>query len=337
MDIFDLQYRFFVVDERPYCLWDTNISDRVLKFLDSVDPSYYEYLANTHSQALSGDDSQRAALAIRAAYSQALETLFALICAAIQAPQCVPAWMASYRNQDLKNVVSKIHNNLPIQSLLVQDRLSWETVSAIIHTSLIMEDKERESKVKEVFGRLWSHFASDFLDDAFTIEYNSIKHGLRIRPGGFSLAIGAQEKPGIPAPPEKMQLLGKSEFGSSYLTLERIGVLSHHIRLRHPHRNWNPEDMAWGLHLISLSIFNVLSALKILNGVSAENVKFQWPTDDSIFDEPWKRSKTIGVIAMTGMDVLIPEIYIKQFTKETILSNYRNGKDAGVRRIKLNS
>lgn len=154
-----------------------------------------------------------------------------------------------------------------------------------------------------------------------------------MRPGGFSLAIGIEDSPGVPAPPEKMRLLGQSEFGSGYLVSEKIGDLKHHVHMTRHHRNWNPEDISWGLCMASMSISNIQSALKILNGVPADQVQFNWPSDFSTLLKPWKRSVQMGITSMTGFDVAIRLEFIDPFSKDTILRQYQAGKDAGILRI----
>jgi hypothetical protein len=333
----DLQYSFFLVDERPFCVWDIDLKKRSIEFLESLDPSYFEYVANINLQNIDDGDnarskeSQHAALAMRTAYSQALETLFALISASVQAPRCVPAWINLYRSYELRNVVDKIHNYKPLLSQIRFDVLEWSTISEITFQSLVVEDKEKEAAIKTGFSRLWSRFASDFLDEGFTDEYNSIKHGLRVRPGGFYIAMGPQNKPGQPA--EKMTLFGKSDFGSGYLTADRIGDLKHHVQMKQHHRNWNPEDIAWGLHMASISISNVQSAIKVLNGIQPDQVQFHWPEDLSSLLEPWKRSRHIGVTSMSGFGVLIQPNFIEPFSKEKIIADYKEGKDVGIRHL----
>jgi hypothetical protein len=332
----DLQYSFFLVDERPFCLWDIDLKKRNLQFLESLDPSYFEYVANLHIQNISEDDarnkeSQHAALAMRTSYSQALETLFALISAFIQAPRCIAAWINLYQNHELRNVIDKIHNRKPLLSQIKFELLSWSSIAEIVFQRLVFEDKEKEAAIKNGFAQLWSRFASDFLDKEFTREYNSIKHGLRVRSGGFSFAMGPQSKPGAPA--EKMTLLGKSDFGSGYLTDDKIGDLKHHVQLKRHNRNWHPEDLGWGLHMAAMSISNIQSAIKILNGVQPEQVQFHSPTDLSAFLEPWKHSVKIGVTSMSGFGLLIQPDYIEPFSKERILTGYKDGKDAGIRHL----
>jgi hypothetical protein len=333
----DLQYSFFLVDERPFCLWDIDLKRRSLEFLESLDPSYFEYVANVNLQNVGdGDDarskeSQHAALAMRTAYSQALETLFALISASIQAPRCVPAWINLYRSYELRNVIDKIHHYKPLLSQIKFEILEWSSVSDIIFQSLVLEDKEKEVAIKTGFARLWSRFASDFLDEGFTREYNSIKHGLRVRPGGFSFAMGPQSKLGVPA--KKMTLLGKSDFGSGYLTADKIGDINHHLQMKQHHRNWNPDDIAWGIQMASMSISNVKSSIKILNGVHPEQIQFTWPADLALLLEPWKHSHHIGVTSMSGFEILIQPNYIEPFSREKIISNYKEGEDIGIRHL----
>lgn len=338
-DALDLQYSFFLVDERQFCLWDIDLKKRNIEFLESLDPSYFEYVANLYSRNTGDSDetqnkeSQHAALAMRTAYSQALETLFALICAFIQAPRCISAWINLYKSYELRNVIDKIHNHKPLLSQITLQSPSWSSISEIIFQGLVIEDKEQEAAIKTGFAQLWSRFASDFLDNEFTREYNSIKHGLRVRPGGFSITVGPQNKPGEPTPTEKMILVGKSDFGSGYLAADKIGNLSRHIQMKRHHRNWSPEDIGWGLHIAAMSISNVLSGIKVLNGVHSEQVQFNSPTDLSAFLEPWKRSVQIGVTSISGGEILIQPDYIEPFPKERIPAGYKDGQDSGIRHL----
>src|SRR5687767_11979647 len=270
MGTVDFQYALFLVDERAFCLWDQDIKKLNLDFLNGIDPEYFEYLADTNFEQLGverEDVHQHAALAIRTAYSQGLETLFALIFASLQAPHCVPAWMNLYKNSELYDLVRKVSKYERILSLLREQIITWETLSNVVHESLILEDKDKEKSIKNGFGRLWSRFATIYLQHGFSEEYNSIKHGLRVKSGGFSLSMGVEDQPGVPSPPERMVLIGKSKFGTSYYTSEQIDDLKRHIQITRNSRNWDPEDMVWGLKLISTSISNIISALKIFNGV----------------------------------------------------------------------
>jgi len=338
MNTIDFQYGFFIVGERPFCLWDHDIKKINLQFLNSIDAGYFEYLADTNFEKL-GDENeevhQYAALAIRTAFSQGLETLFALNFAFIQAHHCVAAWMNLYKNNELYELIRKVSKHEKILSLLKIQYIDWVALSNIILDSLVLDDKDKEKEIKSGFGNLWSQFASIYLQDGFSNEYNSIKHGLRAKAGGFSIAIGREDEPGVPPPPEHMVLMGKSKYGTSYTSVEEIGDLKRHIQITKNSRNWDPEDMVWGLNLISLSILNTISALKILNGTSAEEVQFHWPSDLEVFKEPTKRVSSIGVTSMSGFGTPIPKEIVTNFSKEEITQKYLTGELLGGKRFKI--
>ncbi len=330
-NVLNLQYRFFVVDERPLCIWDKDIRQKTLKFLETIDPGYFDYIGNVHWQTLSQGDkstdkeSQYAALALRTTYSQALETLFALICAAIQAPWCVPAWINTYKNEELRKLVEKIHTQKSISSLLGVESPSWSSVCAFIFQHCHFENEAQKSAVQAGFAQIWSYFAQDFLDKGHSEEYNSIKHGLRVRSGGFKLSVGIPDEPGVPLPADKMEIVSDSEFGSSFLVKEKIGREKYHIYLKEKHRNWNPKDIALGLRLASISISNIQSTLQFMNGVS--EVKFKYPADFTALNQ-WE-----GCTTITTHEIQILPEFIIPFTKEEISSGYKTTKSFGVRKI----
>jgi hypothetical protein len=249
-----LEHRVFVVDESPYCLWGWgDLRALNLAFLEGIEPTYFQYLAEVHTRDTTREEEQKAAIALRTAYSQGLETLFALLGATVQAPGCAIGWVTKYTNRDLDNLVRKIHERKPILSIFRASALSWDTIAETIHSQLALEDKEKEAKIKAGYGRLWMRHAHDFIDRTNSQEYNSIKHGFRVKPGGFWMSIGAEEKPGVRAPKEKMTLLGKSDYGSSFWIPEALATnkkLRHHFRLNRQFKNWNPVDLAFGLHLL---------------------------------------------------------------------------------------
>ena len=75
-----------MVNREPYCLWDTDLIGRSREFLKGLDPEFFEYSLNVHLEAR---DQQRASVALRLALHHALETLFSLLGAYIQAPDLV--------------------------------------------------------------------------------------------------------------------------------------------------------------------------------------------------------------------------------------------------------
>ncbi len=309
----------FVVNETPYACWDWELQRKNLEFLDGIDAEYFKYAAEANLGHLEGDNKHRAALALRLSYSQGLETLLALLCSLVQSPECVIGWMLSYKNSELRNVVRKISDREDVYSMLKDKPVTWELLARHVHSPLNF-DEEKRKWIQKGFKHLWSQFAHDFLDESSSNEYNSAKHGMRARAGGFYLAVGPEENPGVPAPPEKMQSLGGSEFGTSFFIRERIVENNNtNFRPRRHSRNWHPENLANGLILLSTSINNVVDFLRMINGVKPEKCRFMTPNSEAAFEQPWKHS--VGV-NNASFDLIIKPSDISPFAKKDILSTY---------------
>ena len=203
---------------------------------------------------------QRAAVALRVAYGQGLETLFAFLCATLQAPESVLGWLVHYANRDLQAVVSKI-DKWEIIPYATPDNADLLAVYRWDDYPRPWRAPERVSAIREAFGNLWAGFASEFLNQLSQDEYNSIKHGLRARFGPSFAAIGAQEAHGTPASDDQMHVLYSSEFGSSVYTAEKIGPSSYHFHALRYNRSWMPGHFVTALPLISLSLDQIVCYL----------------------------------------------------------------------------
>jgi hypothetical protein len=84
-----------------------------------------------------------------------------------------------------------------------------------------------------------------------------------------------------------------------------------HFRTVHHSVNWNLVCMAGRLRLISMSICNVLSFLKIFNGKEPSSVKFTRFSDASLFDEPWQNSTGV---TQASFDLPVTERDIRRVT-----------------------
>jgi len=318
-----VSYVEFAINETPYCFWDLDPYRQSLDFINRIDPRYFEHVADLHGQFLDGDEKQYAAAALRIAYSHGLESLFALLCATAQAPDCIIGWLLKYKNQELFEVVRKINRRESIYSKLPDKPVTWEYLSNLVFAGLNTGDPEKDSLTRNSFALLWERFASDFLDEKLGYEYNSIKHGLRARMGGFYLSIGKEDVPGVPAPPERMQVVANSVFGSSFFIPLRLHD-SRNFSVIHQGLNWNPEKYIYALKLISASINNVIASLKIFYGVPANQVEFIWFKDDSAYEEPWKQNTGITSMAMSPP---FTENDVSPLSKEDILSVYDEKKE----------
>lgn len=289
----------FVVNETPYACWDWELQKKNLEFLAGIDASYFKYVSEINIANIENEDKHKAAIALRLAFSHGLETLFALLCSAVQAPQCSIGWLLSYKNSELISLVRKISKCEPCYTRFKISPITWNELAKYIHGNLEYDQEKREW-IQRGFGNIWTELAYEFTDAKFTLEYNGIKHGLRARPGGFHLAVGFEETPGIPAPPEKMQSLGGSTFGSTYFVKEHtIPTDKLNFRPRRHSRNWSPQNLANGLFLISMSIQNITSWLRMVNGAPPNKCRFEHPTSEDVFELPWKES-----VGITNSSVL---------------------------------
>ncbi len=134
--------------------------------------------------------------------------------------------------------------------------------------------------------------AYEYLDKNYIDEYNSLKHGFRIKAGGFGLSIDLEHQYGLPPPDDEMKLIGHSEYGASFIRLESIfpEKKNRSLRSRRISLNWKIEKVTLLIQLISMSINNVVSALKFVNGYSPTSLKFTRPSKDDDFDKPWRHS-----------------------------------------------
>ena len=159
--------------------------------------------------------------------------------------------------------------------------VTWHSLAKLVHSNLA-KPEDRKKEIHEAFGRLWEHFASDFLADLFIAEYNSFKHGFRARAGGFVLKAGIEPSYGVSPPESQMQVVGGSEFGASFFVLERIEgspvpakKVDHHFHLTLQNLNWRPESMLQALQSLSMSVNNLVSFLKIVSGRPGKDCRSQ--------------------------------------------------------------
>jgi hypothetical protein len=41
-----MQYCKFAVDEKPFCVWEWDLRERNLEFINNLDPAYFSYLCS---------------------------------------------------------------------------------------------------------------------------------------------------------------------------------------------------------------------------------------------------------------------------------------------------
>ena len=154
-------------------------------------------------------------------------------------------------------------------------RLTWQEIARIVFNSYL-PGTDKQQKTIELFAVLWQRLSHEYLDVNHINEYNCIKHGLRLRAGGFSLAVGEEKEYGVSPPPSEMQMIGHSAYGSSFFVLKPVGDIkgNRSVTSRRFSLNWKIEKVTLLLQLVSMSINNITSALMIVNGIKPEICKF---------------------------------------------------------------
>lgn len=311
-----LHNSIFVVNEEPYRIWEVDLPKRNMEFLNSIDVEYFDYVIKTH---LETEDEKRASIALRITLHHAIETLFLLLGAYIQAPDCAYAWIVKCSNKELRDFVSKVSGlSNSLFTKLNTEKVSWEEVAKSVFRCYQPETERNKNTVK-LFASFWNGLAHEYADQNHVDEYNSLKHGFRVRSGGFALAIGLEHEYGVPPPEDEMQFIGQSDFGTSFFKIEPIGngKGNRNLRSRRTSVNWKIEMVILLDQLVSMSINNVVSALKIANGAKSGTCKFLRPQEDADFEKPWQY--TPGVTSCS-MDFVIDETQVTSATRQELLN-----------------
>ena len=173
---------------------------------------------------------------VESAIDHVFKRTLTLVCAAIQAPGCVPAWIQRCSTPQLRELTEQISKGSCVAPNPWNLRpISWD---AIAEKMIAFGDAgpEELTELRSEFAGLWTRLASDWLAQVGINEYNSIKHGMRVRPGGFSIAVGVEHEYGVAPPPEEMKFIGGSDFGTSFFHAEPVANAPNnsrtHFRIR---------------------------------------------------------------------------------------------------------
>ncbi len=287
---------FFVGDE-PYCLWEVDLQQETLRFLKSIDTEYIDYLLEVHLEA---EDEARAASSIRIAYHHSLETLFSFLCALLQVPSCPQAWISKCSNSQLRLVVKRIEQgDQTLQTPLSINQVNWLSLARVVVERVTLH-QDRKEKLVNHFADLWSRLAAEFVDEHRTLEYNSIKHGFRVSHGGFALSAGLEYSYGVSPPEEEMKPIGASEFGTGFKRIRQASSSKGErgLRTEQISINWKIEKIAPLLQLISMSLCDVVRALRLLNGDTSDKIRFVAPQSYEDFQRPWSHEPPINNFTM---------------------------------------
>jgi hypothetical protein len=312
-----LEHIAFLVDDDPFEFYGY-LRRENRRFLKGIDHLYWIYQAEVHEPHLTdAKDRQRAAAALRLAYGQGIEMLFALLGATLQSPKFPLGWMMAYRNHHLRSVVAKIQNEEPIRKFL---RLpgTWEGLSECVHQYVRAEMRTPDCDIVQEFAKLWRNLAHAFLDENFEPEYNNVKHGMRAHIGGFSFKMKSPE-----AGPDDWTTIGESDFGATFRKASKVERTKHSYDIVHVTRAWLPQQFVGCLKLIAMSVQNIASRLLVASDARSSDVQFSVPVDRELFSAPWREWSPVS--QMTMPEGIKPET-VSERSADAIRRNYDVGK-----------
>lgn len=314
-----MQSSIFAVNDEPFCLWEVNLPARTRAFLEGIDPEYFDYVLQAHT---STEDEKRALVAIRLSLHHSIEALFSLLGSFVQAPDCPYAWIAKCSNSELREFAERVSKrDSSLITKLNIGGIDWSTIAGAVF-STYQPGTQRQTDTIECFARLWGALTGELVNQANVDEYNAMKHGFRARPGGFALAVGIEPSYGVAPPDSEMKTVGQSDFGATFLKIETIGPnrASRHIRSRQTSVHWSLERVVLLQQLVYMSINNVVTALKVVNGYAASTCRFLRPENDTDFEKPW--SYGTGVTSI-NFDYVLDESCLPIVTKAELLAKLR--------------
>ena len=314
-----MQSSVFAVNDEPYCLWEVDLAARTRAFLDGIDPDYFDYVLQAHTNT---EDEKRALVAIRLSLHHATETMFSLLGSFVQAPNCPYAWIAKCSNMELREFAERVsREDASLATRLNIPSISWTSVSNAIFATY-QPGTDRQKDTIGCFAHLWGALAGELVNQVHVDEYNALKHGFRARPGGFALAVGVEPMYGVFPPDSEMKTLGQSAFGATFLKIESLGSTKggRHIRSRQTSVNWSLERVVLLMQLVYMSINNIVSALKIVNGYAPSACRFLRPENDVDFEQPWTYSPGVTSI---NFDHILDERLFPAVTKADLLAKLR--------------
>lgn len=266
--------KLFMVSNKPLALWGTNLDRANRAYLDDVDGDFFTSVAETLYEEAKGRgrSAKRAKIALRFIYLNSLETLFALLSASIQAPDCVLGWLMKYRISDIRTVLQAINRNEYVYNKWELKTLNWESVFRALFP--LSEKINHFDQIEIAFCKAWKMLSRDFLNDISRNEYNSIKHGLRCR---FNPQVALTiTNNGI-----STRFRG-SRSGLSFPVVSEIEgfdkKFSHcNFTYSNVYKSWYPYKLLSRIRLISISINNIANVVKRINHQGKLKISFLSP------------------------------------------------------------
>lgn len=331
----------FCIIEKPYMIWAADVRADNEHFLTRLDANLYYRVAHNIIGARqrdeeaecaatdeNGDDQARKDVSTlsRLLWHHGMETLVMLLGAYIQAPSAVHAYFLKSKTEDAAQMAGFLsREECPKYHRLEGGPFSLVSLLKDIHRCAGWQ--QQHDTIVERFVRALRDMLNDYVGEKHRAEYNSIKHGLRASHGRFALAVGIQEAPGIPAPPEAMQMVGFSRDASFFEIVRplsnatkqqsKINFMTEKVSI-----SWSLEKVLMELQLLSLLLHNTVSALRIVGGVPTGSVTFNKIANDEEF---WKGYFQIGSdgVPTASFAPMIDARHVSLATDKQVFDSYK--------------
>jgi len=314
----------FMVHDTPYYLIGNDIIKLNLRFLKDFQPEYFhetsKVLFSSFQTSKNKKEKNYLASQIKTLYHQAVETFFAYLFGSLQAPLCIIAWLQLYRIKSLREFVEIINTDTSFPYFKISlKKYSWFQLSKQFNF-FKHEDEQIHNNIINGYAKFWRKIADDIINEDKYVEFNQIKHGFRIKPGGFSLYIQEEVKKGKNNNPIIPVLSG--EFGSTIYKPEfyisndkRTNILS----LSTISNNWNIDFYIKSLELLEYSLKNIKSFLIGLVSNTLNEQLFYFPDDINLFDEV---NASSNPISSSKLNNNFENLDLTDFNKSDVKKSY---------------
>lgn len=312
----DVRGHSVAVGTKFHVVWDVDHLETQRSFLEKIDADYFQYCSDTHATQLETGNRERAEIALRFNYSHAIECLFSLIGAAVQAPFCPAGWITIASNPTLYSLVKAISQREVMPNALNLEYLHWPAVVRSLNPAAAEDDVSKEHH--DAVERLWRYLASQFLDDDFREEYNSIKHGLRVRSSPSFFNMGIEPSPGVPS--QHMVRWAESNSDSNFL--RKAALKKYQWQLRDGRSNWDPKNFVNLMPVIVRSIRNLRDLLLGQNGADISSISFSMFTAAEVDDALAFRKSDRNV--KFSVWTIVPRQGLQDLAQEDIKADYES-------------
>jgi hypothetical protein len=256
------------VGEKPFRVWRSESPFRDGDPLLGMRPDLHVAACEPLKNILAVDPkNDQATLGLRLHYGLAQEAFFALLFAALQAPEVPTTWLLLYTTPDLLGLIERFARGKDLPSVLrCPDPGSWESLAETLVPKCVLDDSTNRRRIRRL-GCFWAEWAAEQSNGETRAEFNSLKHGLRLRSASPFLSIAGHQIEG-------------DEHGSWFA---RAACSGPDVVLRLCGRCWSSPTLLARMHLMALSSRNVLAMLRLLHRAGdTSKLEIEIPEDEEL-------------------------------------------------------